>query len=333
MPIENDHFKPTGLLTNKHIQSILASSKARKWFLRHQSRALREHEGAMVLDCGDGVRLHALHSPQPRISARPEQAKNNTKLVILIHGWEGSAESTYLLSTASSLFNKGYSIVRLHLRDHGPSANLNEALFHAARLDEVAGAIRNIKSRLPYQTYSLVGFSLGGNIALRISQRSEQERLQLSSVTAISPVISPSDTMDALNDGLAIYRQYFIKKWKRALRAKQNYFPEIYDFSELISKQNLGDMTDQLVENHTPYQSVADYFSQYTLQPRGFNALKVNTYIIMAEDDPVIPKTSFSRFESNAKLKVFSYANGGHCGFISNWKLDCWLDEALPKIL
>jgi len=333
MPLENYHFKPTGLLTNKHIQSILASSKARKWFLRRQSSSLREHQRSLLLECGDGVRLHALHSPQPRSSSNPDLAKNNSKLVILIHGWEGSAESTYLLSTASSLFNKGYSILRLHLRDHGPSANLNEDLFHAARLDEIAGAIRNIKTRLPYQTYSLVGFSLGGNIALRISQRSEQERLQLSSVTAISPVISPSDTMDALNSGLAIYRLYFTKKWKRALRAKQRYFPEKYDLSELISKQNLGDMTDQLVENHTPYPSVAEYFSQYTLQPSGFTELNTNTYIIMAKDDPVIPKAGFSGFENSEKLKVYSYANGGHCGFIKNWKLDCWLDEALPKVL
>lgn len=333
MSLDNCDFKPKGLLANNHIQSILASSKVRKRFLRGQSYQLRKHAKTMLLECGDGVRLHALYSPQTGSESKPEYAVNNTKLVILIHGWEGSAESTYLLSTASSLFNKGYSILRLHLRDHGPSANLNEDLFHAARLDEIAGAIRNIKTRLPYQAYSLVGFSLGGNIALRISQRSEEERLQLSSITAISPVISPSDTMKALNSGLAIYRQYFTRKWKRALKTKQNYFPEKYDFSGLISKPNLADMTDQLVENHTPYQSVDEYFSQYTLKASGFTELKVNTYIIMAEDDPVIPNASFKHFESSLKLKVYSYESGGHCGFIKNWRLDCWLDEALPKIL
>lgn len=333
MSLDNCDFKPEGLLSNKHVQSILASSKIRKRLLRRQSYELIKHEKAMILDCGEGVRLHALHSPQPRSEACPDHASNNAKLVILIHGWEGSAESTYLLSTASSLFNKGYSILRLHLRDHGPSANLNEDLFHAARLGEIAGAIRNIKNRLAYQSYSLVGFSLGGNIALRISQYSEQEQLTLDSVTAISPVISPSDTMDALTNGLAIYRLYFTKKWKRALISKQNFFPEKYDLNHLIAMNSLPEMTDQLVKNHTPYRSVDDYFAQYTLKADEFTKLKNNTYIITADDDPVIPSSGLQHFKNTPKLKIYSYANGGHCGFIKNWKLDCWLDEALPRVL
>ncbi|UZE94580.1 YheT family hydrolase [Alkalimarinus alittae] len=333
MNSEQPPFKPKGLLTNKHLQSVLASSKLRKHLLKNQAHDLREQEQPVILDCGDGVRLHALHSPQLKDDQQANQSNNASKLIILIHGWEGSAESTYLLSTASSLYNKGYSILRLHLRDHGPSGYLNEDLFHAARLDEISGAIKNISNRYAYTDYALVGFSLGGNIALRISQRVKEEQLKLASITAISPVISPADTMKALNDGLTIYKQYFTKKWKRALKSKQNHFPDKYDFSHLITQQNLSKMTDQLVDKHTPYSTTEDYFSQYTLNPADFTDLSVKTFIIMAEDDPVIPNQSFCHFESNNNLKIFSFVNGGHCGFIKNWRLDCWLDDALPRIL
>lgn len=333
MPLDDHVFKPAGLLTNKHVQSVLASSKLRRRFLKNQTQNLCDHEQPIILNCGNGVRLHALHSPQSTDLTGSTRAINSSKLIILIHGWEGSAESTYLLSTASALFNQGYSILRLHLRDHGPSSHLNEALFHAARLDEVAGAIRNINERFTYEGYSLIGFSLGGNISLRISQRVEQHQLQLDSIVAISPVISPADTMKALNDGSIIYRQYFTKKWKRALRNKQNHFPDKYDFSDLIAMRTLTEMTEQLVDEHTPYSSTSDYFSEYTLRPGDFSDLVVKTYIIMAADDPVIPYQNFSHFKSNENLKIFSFANGGHCGFIKNWKLNCWLDDALPKIL
>ena len=140
MHAKNQAFQAKGLLANTHVQSMLASSKLRKRLLVNKTRALCEHEQALLLDCGNGIRLHALLSPQPVSAAGFEHADNASKLIIMIHGWEGSAESTYLLSTASALFNKGYSILRLHLRDHGPSANLNEGLFHAARLDEISGA-------------------------------------------------------------------------------------------------------------------------------------------------------------------------------------------------
>ena len=333
MSLDKHAFKPQGLLANKHVQSVLASSKLRKRFLKNQARGLREQEQPVLLDCGNGVRLHALHSPQPSDDSQSRQAKHSAKLIILIHGWEGSAESTYLLSTASSLFNKGYSILRLHLRDHGPSAYLNEALFHAARLDEIAGAIRHINALYSYAHYALVGFSLGGNIALRISHRIAEEKLTLDSITAISPVISPANTMKALNDGLIIYKQYFTKKWKRALKNKQRFFPNKYNFSDLIAMQSLSEMTDKLVDKHTPYTTTEDYFCEYTLSPADFSNLSVKTYIIMAEDDPVIPYRNFQPFKSTKNLKIFSFTNGGHCGFIKNWRLHCWLDDALPTIL
>lgn len=74
----------------------------------------------VILDCGDSVRLQGYYSP----NANPD-----APLVVLLHGWEGSANSMYLLSSAQSLFAAGYSIFRLNLRDHGESHHLNEELF------------------------------------------------------------------------------------------------------------------------------------------------------------------------------------------------------------
>ncbi len=38
---------------------------------------------------------------------------------MLMHGWEGSADSLYLLSASQSLFEAGFEVVRLNFRDHG----------------------------------------------------------------------------------------------------------------------------------------------------------------------------------------------------------------------
>ena len=65
--------------------------------------------------------------------------------MVLLHGWEGSAESLYVLSLAQLLYQQGFEIVRLNLRDHGETHHLNRELFHSCRLPEVVGAVRTLQ--------------------------------------------------------------------------------------------------------------------------------------------------------------------------------------------
>ena len=89
---------------------------------------------------------------------------------MLLHGWEGSADSLYVLSLAQQLFEQGFSVVRLNLRDHGETHHLNRELFHSCRLPEVVGAVGGAAALyLGGRPLQLVGFSLGGNFMLRVA--------------------------------------------------------------------------------------------------------------------------------------------------------------------
>ncbi len=322
-------FQPKGLLANTHVQSLLASSKLRKRLMARRSQPLVKAQQDVLLACGEGITLHGLLSPNSTNTG-------NGKLAVLIHGWEGSAESTYLLSSATALYNAGFSVLRLHLRDHGPSAKLNSGLFHAARLNEVIGAIKTINQQYEHLTKdggcNLVGFSLGGNFALRVSQLAGEHSLQLNHVVAVSPVISPAQTMVALDEGVALYRKYFITKWKKGLRHKQSCFPKKYDFTPLINMKNLSDMTDHLVEHYTPFNDASHYYSQYTLRHEHFSNMTVPTDLITAADDPVIPIKGLKGFTSLNNFSLRVLERGGHCGFVKNWKLQSWLDEELLRL-
>ena len=114
---------------------------------------LIENETDMLLNAGDNIQLHSLYS------SAQHQENFNHKLVILIHGWEGSAESTYLQLMAHHLYAAGISVYRLNLRDHGDSHHLNEDLFHSCRLDEVVAAIEQLAQRFSTQKIYLLGFS------------------------------------------------------------------------------------------------------------------------------------------------------------------------------
>ena len=58
---------------------------------------MRAASEELLLDCGDGVTLQAFHSSPAKRGREPGK-----RLAVLLHGWEGSADSTYLLSLAQT---------------------------------------------------------------------------------------------------------------------------------------------------------------------------------------------------------------------------------------
>jgi predicted alpha/beta-fold hydrolase len=188
----NESFHPRGLLRNAHVQSIV-SSGARRWAFRKRQSDVETRSVEHVLDCGDGVRLQGFHTQQ-RVADKPRA------LVILLHGWEGSAQSSYILNTTSRLLDDGCDVFRLNFRDHGETHHLNSELFHSCRIEEVVGAVKQIAQRFPERPLVIGGFSLGGNFALRVALRAPAAGIPLAWVFAVCPVISPHAGLKSIED-------------------------------------------------------------------------------------------------------------------------------------
>jgi predicted alpha/beta-fold hydrolase len=189
---------------------VLASSFIRRSRVVHQAAPLVAAEREVLLECGEGVRLQCFAS---------SPAHSNGRAVVVLHGWEGSAESLYVLSLSQRLFARGFEVVRLNLRDHGETHRLNRGLFHSCRLPEVIGAVRALQGFFPGHALQLVGFSLGGNFMLRVAAQARAAGLNLARVIAISPVLDPHVTMAALQRGMPGYEMYFVRKWLQIGRA------------------------------------------------------------------------------------------------------------------
>ncbi len=251
----------------------------------------------------------------------------------MLHGWEGSADSTYILSVAPKLIAAGYAVFRLNFRDHGDSHHLNEELFHSCRLQEVVGAVAWIQHNFPIKPLYLAGFSLGGNFALRVAAAARAADLDIAKVVAICPVLDPAQTMAALDSGWAGYQRYFIYKWRRSLQMKQQMFPELYQFHVLAEFTNLGAMTEHFVINHTEYPDLQTYLSGYAITRGRLDELRVPGSILLADDDPVIPVAGLKDMNTPPALKIYRSGFGGHCGFIENMRLGSWMDNFVLKEL
>ena len=321
-------FQPRRWLRGPHYQTILPGLPPRRGRVERRAVPLLTASEELLLDCGDGVKLQAFHSSPAKHGRDPGR-----KLVVLLHGWEGSADSTYQLSLASSLFAAGFEVVRLNLRDHGATHHLNRELFHSCRLPEVVGAVRALATKFAGLPISLAGFSLGGNFMLRVAAHAEAPHLPLERVIAISPVLDPAETLVTLERGTPIYHSYFVRKWSRSLTKKQQAWPEHYDFEELLRIRNLREMTRQLVLSHTEYPSMEDYLAGYALTGGRLTTLAVPATVFTSLDDPIIDCADLARLARAPQLDIVTTAHGGHCGFIETLGDGSWIDGQVVKLL
>jgi len=317
-------FNPPALLRNPHAQTLVASTLPRRLPLLLRTRALRQASRAVILECSGGVRLHGLYNPHPA----PEQG-----LAILLHGWEGCADSAYLLSNADTLYRAGFSVFRLHLRDHGPSHALNRELYHSARLREILDGVAQVQQRFPHQRLFLAGHSLGGNFALRVAADAPRAGIALDRVVAVCPVLDPAHTMQRLMRGSFIYHRYFVDRWKRSLRTKLHHFPDLGYGDSLLGLDTLEAMNAFFVPRYTEYADVDSYYAAYALTGERMAHLEVPSHLILSQDDPIIPIEDLARVARTPALTLETPRHGGHCGFIANWRLDGWIDRRLLELL
>lgn len=319
-------FRPHALLRHPQIQSILATKRPHKGAWRRRGSQMEALAEQQLLDCGDGVRLCGWYSRQPERAARA--------LVVLIHGWEGSHESAYLYSMACQLFAAGYSVFRLNLRDHGGSHHLNRELFHSARMDEVLRAVQAAQRLDGADRLFVIGFSLGGNFALRVGLQGPGIGLHPALCIGVSPAIHPESTVRAIDTGPALIRHYFRGKWERTLRLKQAAWPD-FDCRPYLGHPSLLETTRHFVATAcTEFPSLAAYFEAYTLTPEMLMAAPAPLAILTARDDPVIPFHYFDGLRVAGAVEAYAAtAHGGHCGFIEDLRLTSWAEARVLELL
>jgi hypothetical protein len=322
-------FRTRWPFTNPHAQCILASTTTRSWWLKRRFPELAAHQW-VSLQLSDGTELIGQYN-EPAGTARDA-------LLILFHGWEGSSESNYMLAASGAAVRAGYPVFRLNFRDHGPSHQLNEDLFHSCRIDEVVEATQRVIERFGRQQNRLAGFSLGGNFALRTALQAPEKIPALEAVLAFSPVISPHACMSAL-ESTRFYEYYFVRKWRESLRLKQRHFPHRYEMDAALNIESIRAMTDHLVAEFAGFNCIDDYLHGYSVAGDRLAGLALPAHIITAKDDPIIPLEDFHQLPRQPALSLEITEHGGHCAWLegirpSGWmeqRLLSWLTQPVPK--
>ncbi|MDX1555296.1 MAG: alpha/beta fold hydrolase [Xanthomonadales bacterium] len=333
MPDTNYPFRPAPGLRSGHVQSLLSSSAIRRQMVLKRAVDVKSVQRELTLDGGrdeewDGegarrVRLQAFWSS--RQGAMP----SDRPVAVLFHGWEGSADSNYVLGNAARLWAEGFDVLRFNFRDHGDTHHYNPGLFHSCRLQEVIRGLKDWQDQLDIPEWNLCGYSLGGNFSLRVALNSQEAGLRLRRVVAVCPVINPAHAMRAMDESGWFYQRYFERKWSRSLRKKKTLFPELYGDDDMDTIRGLNARTEYIARRYSGYESAAHYYDGYSVGKGRLASMQVPTTILTAADDPVVPVWDFADAEGIPSIELLVSAYGGHCGFLRNWRFESAAEDLI----
>jgi predicted alpha/beta-fold hydrolase len=164
----------------------------------------------------------------------------------------------------------------------------------------------------------LVGYSLGGNLVLKMAGEVGSTLLALKGVVAVSPSIDPAACVEALErPSNWIYHRSFVAYLRARIRRKARLFPGRFDLSPLAAVRTLRQLDETYTAPDGGYASAADYYERSGAR-HVLGAIKVLTLIITAQDDPCVPYRQFetSILHGNPRIRLAAPTHGGHCGFL-----------------
>ena len=251
--------------------------------------------------------------------------------VMMIHGLEGSSESGYLRSLSHELLTAGCAVHRFNMRSCGGTEHLSSTNYHAGQTGDVLAVLREIRQQWQGPLF-LVGFSLGGNVAMKLAGELGQDAVGfLDGVCAVSTPIDLSACSDALEaPANFIYANRFLERLKDRIRRRHLAYPDRYDITALEGVKSIRQFDDAYTAKLFGFGTAANYFATQSSN-QFLESIRIPALLIQAKDDPLIPFGVYSHpaIRSNANLRLIATDYGGHVGFIARRQPRFWLDPMI----
>lgn len=248
-------------------------------------------------------------------------------LVILIHGLTGSETSRNILASAAFHLSRGHPVLRLNLRNAGPSLGKCRHFYHAGRSQDLRDALAALPAPLARHGVFLVGVSLGGNMLLK----GLSEREGLAHVIGAASVCAPIELKAAQLRIMAprnfAYQRHLLNFLVRDTRCVVAGTPLA---SRLPTLRSIYEFDDQIVAPLGGFAGADDYYARSSAAPR-LAAIEKPTMMIAAANDPWIPVASYTnrQWSENAPLSVVITPGGGHVGFHAKDSRAPWHDRVI----
>jgi uncharacterized protein len=248
---------------------------------------------------------------------QPDRAEH--PLLLLLHGLEGSSAAHYMRGIADKAYREGFNVVRLNQRNCGGTEHLATGLYHSGLTHDAGFVLREAVARDGISRIVIAGYSLGGNLALKLAgDYGDAPPPALKGVAAVSPVLELEACVQALERrSNIVYQWNFVRGLKARMRRKNQCFPDRFPLDRLDAIRTVRAFDATYTAPHFGFASAEEYYHRASAL-RVAGRIRVPALVITAEDDPFVPTAPFHSPElaRNPFVRVHMTPHGGHCGFL-----------------
>lgn len=248
--------------------------------------------------------------------------------LILVHGLEGSGRSGYARSMAAAALEAGYITHRYNMRGCGDSPWHPLANYHSGQTGDLLHVAEERKRLTALPIYA-VGFSLGGNVVLKLAgELGDRAAALLDAVAAVStPIDLAASVEQAARPRNFLYQRRFLGKLKERVRRRHHMAPELFTLEHLPKIRNIYDFDDYYTARLFGFGTAANYYRTQSCN-QFLEAIRIPALLVQAKDDPLVPFSSYDHpaLRNNPHLRLVAVEHGGHLGFLSRRRPRFWLD-------
>ena len=297
-------FVPRRWLANGHVMTVYAWGRQRVFSAlpAPTPRLFRVSPDTQVL-------AHCFWQASPR----------EHPTVIGLHGLEASHEAHYMQGLADKAWRRGWNVVLLNQRNCGNTEHLGPGLYHSGLTADPFAVIDELVEQDGLARLGVVGYSLGGNLAVRLAAEvGSRTDHPLVAVAAVSPTIDLERCVRAIERRRNLaYHLNFMRNLRARMRRKAAAWPGAFDLSALGGIWSIRHFDEVFTAPYHGFAGASDYYARASALGVS-DEVRIPTLLISAEDDPFVPGDQFREpvIRENPAIAARVERHGGHCGFV-----------------
>jgi len=313
----SEKFKPAFGLQNRHIQTLYPSFFRKSLDIKMEIERFELEDGDF-LDC-------YWHE-------KPKQGSNKA-IVILFHGLTGSYKSPYIQGTMQRLAQNGFASVLMHFRGCSGVANRLPRSYHSGETADAHTFLQSVHTDFPNSKIFTVGYSLGGNVLLKLLGELGENSL-ISAAISVSAPMQLDICATHMNKGFSKFYQHILLKELNATLKKKYDTLDMYSHLNLQKKdiknlKTFWEFDDAYTAPIHGFISAKDYYTRCSSK-QYLKEIKTPTLIINSLDDPFMTSEVLPNSQELSEYITFEISkSGGHVGFVggSFFKPEYWLEK------
>lgn len=265
--------------------------------------------------------------------------REGAPLVVVLHGLEGNSRRAYALLTYAALRRRGMAAAGLNFRSCGGEPNRHPRFYHSGETGDLAFVLDRLRERWPDRPMAAVGFSLGGNVLLKLlGEEGDAARRWLLAAAVVSVPFDLDAGGRQLESTLMgrLYTRYFLRSLQAKAEGKADLLEEVVALESIRAARTLRAFDEAATAPLHGFEDAAHYYAESS--SLGFlQAVRVPTLVVHSLDDPFLPREAVPRkaLEANPWLVPLLTRRGGHVGFVRGWPWAprFWAEEEVARFL